>query len=500
MLSLLTRGALRGLTVATLALAAMDAGAEARPDRFGAGGYLRIGTRPDFQGGYSSLGYWNLYGRLLNEAPYAALEMRLDVLQPDGDRPWTSLRAKVEGGSVMTADAGRGALSLFRLTQLYVQAGNLLVKDLIWQFGTLDSYLGDLGLYDMRPAQVLFETVGASARYRTRDLDVVVGVGDSGWFLRGPQYNTIFTLGGLARVKPGAHFEFGVGGQLMYEPAVEGNRFAPYATPDVRYEDFVRGEVARRYLEANPTGGDFFPAPVARSSTSGKLVGYLGFGGLGPLMWNSLYANLILGHPEQFRDETWNGRTYRIYAQALTDQRWQLNAGNEARFTVLPGRLDVAWGLLFGYHVDADNTIKPTDDNRLFASTVVRAQAYLTDTLHLLVEGSAAYEESTRGNLYRNRADSIFASTAGRSDTRGLEYGAASVRTTQQLKLGPVLSPLGTGIYTRPTLRLLYGLQHSSQNNAFGNSFVETLDENSQFQTVERHFHHVVALEAEAWF
>jgi hypothetical protein len=83
-----------------------------------------------------------------------------------------------------------------------------------------------------------------------------------------------------------------------------------------------------------------------------------------------------------------------------------------------------------------------------------------------------------------------------------LEYlaHAGYERTTQQLKVGPVLNPLGTGIYTRPSLRLLYGVQHSSQNNAFGNSFVETLDENSQFQTVERHWHHVVALEAEAWF
>ena len=37
------------------------------------GGYFRIMTRPDLQGGSGRLGYWNLYGRLLNEGPYATM-------------------------------------------------------------------------------------------------------------------------------------------------------------------------------------------------------------------------------------------------------------------------------------------------------------------------------------------------------------------------------------------------------------------------------------------
>jgi len=39
-----------------------NARAEASGDRFSAGGYFRIMTRPDFQGGASTLGFWNLYG------------------------------------------------------------------------------------------------------------------------------------------------------------------------------------------------------------------------------------------------------------------------------------------------------------------------------------------------------------------------------------------------------------------------------------------------------
>jgi hypothetical protein len=63
-----------------------------------------------------------------------------------------------------------------------------------------------------------------------------------------------------------------------------------------------------------------------------------------------------------------------------------------------------------------------------------------------------------------------------------------------------VLNPLGPGMYVRPSLRLLYGVQYSTQNNAFGNSFVETLDQYNDFGNVERHWHSVVAIEAEAWF
>ena len=56
------------------------------------------------------------------------------------------------------------------------------------------------------------------------------------------------------------------------------------------------------------------------------------------------------------------------------------------------------------------------------------------------------------------------------------------------------------GIYVRPSLRLLYGLQWSSQNNAFGNSFAETLGQYQDFGAVERHWHQVFAVETEVWF
>ena len=141
--------------------------AQAPDSRFSAGGYFRIMARPDFQGGNGRLGYWNLNGRLMNEGPYAALEMKLDLLQaPPGTTDiWASLHARIEGGSVTTADAGNGSLVNFRLSQLYARAGNILAPNVVWQLGTLQYFFGNLGLYDMRPAQILEDTIGLSARY-----------------------------------------------------------------------------------------------------------------------------------------------------------------------------------------------------------------------------------------------------------------------------------------------------------------------------------------------
>ena len=142
----------------------------------------------------------------------------------------------------------------------------------------------------------------------------------------------------------------------------------------------------------------------------------------------------------------------------------------------------------------------PSDWDRSWASTVLRLQAYPSETVHVLLETSLAREFSRNGRAYREHADSIFANTEGRPDTRGLEYGDSDTRNTWQAKGGVVLNPLGRGIYSRPSLRALYGVQHSNQNNAFGNSFVETLDQYNDFEAVEQHWHHRLSLEAEVWF
>lgn len=490
------------VALATLAFIPSLAHAEAKRRPVGVGGYFRVMARPDFQGGVGRLGFWNLYGRLLNEAPWAALELRVDLLQsdPGTNDPWTSARFRIEGGAVANGEASNGKLGEFRVSQLSIEAGNVLLDNVTWRVGTLETYFGDLGLYDMRLAQIFQGTIGLSARIQAGPVDAVVGVGDSGFGVRGFEYSTILTAGGTIRIHDEGHFELGLGGEVLFEPRVEGNRFAPYETPGVVYDDFVRGQVVEGFLEENPTGADFFPKPVPTNSLSAKAIGYVGFGNAGPLRWNSLYVNLQRKHPERTVTETVGGRDYDIYTKALTDERYELNVGNELQVQLVPQRLDLAWGMLFGRHWDNDNTILPTDNDRLIASTVLRLQLYLTEHVHLLFESSGAVEQSSNGNRWRNHADSVFENVGGLPDTEGLEYGDSDERLTWQGKAGLVLNPLGRGIYTRPSIRILYGAQYSTMNNAFGNSFVETLSQYNEFGTAERHWHHVIAFEAEAWF
>lgn len=493
-------GALIATVAAVAAIGYGPARAEPERSRFSAGGYLRVMTRPDLQGGDGKLGYWNLHGRLLNEGPYAALELRLELL-PEVDRsePWTSIHAKIEGGSVQGASRDNGSLAGFRLSQLYARAGNALLSDVTWQLGSLDYWFGELGLYDLRPAQLFYETIGLSARYRKGALDLLVGLGDSGWFLRGEQYDTIPTVGLAMRVQLAERFQLGLGGQLLYEPEVRGNRFAPHTTPGARYEDLVRGEVVQRYDQASPGRLDDFPHPEATSALGWKGVFYLGFGA-GPLRWNNLFARIEQRLPEQFVVETYDERDFPIHVAAYTDERMSLQIGNEAQLVLVEDRLDLVWGLLYGEDWDGDNDVTPSDFDRTYYSTVVRLQAYASPELHVLLETSLAREVSRNGDAFRSAGDSVFRSTDGLSDPRGLEHGDSDTRDTWQLKLGPVLSPLGLGVYTRPSFRLLYGLQWSSQINAFGNSFVESLDQFNQYGSPDQRWHHVIALEVEAWF
>lgn len=244
-------------------LFAANALAQAQPDRVSGGGYFRLAARPDWQGGNGRLGLWNLYGRLMNEGSYAILELKLDVLQapPNTNDLWASVHARLEGGSVDGADPLNGSLTAFKLSQLYVRAGNLLLSRVTWRVGTLWYYFGDLGLYDMRPASILEDAVGASAWYSGDHLDVMVGIGDSGFRVRGLQYSPMLTAGGMFRFHPSSHFELGGGGDVEYEPSIEGDRFSPHQTPGVLYEDFLRREVAQHYVQDHPGQELLFPKP-----------------------------------------------------------------------------------------------------------------------------------------------------------------------------------------------------------------------------------------------
>lgn len=479
------------------------ASAQALTDRVSAAGYFRLMARPDFMGGDGRLGFWNLYGRLMNEGPWASLELKLDLLQAraGSDDTWASVYARIEGGSVTNMDSLGGSLAVFRLAQLYARAGNVLVDDVTWQLGTLTYFFGDLGLYDLRPAQVFDDTIGLSARLSKEHFEILLGVGDSGFGVRGLKYVPLLTAGGAAKFRI-KHFEIGAGGQVAYEPFIAGSKNSSYVTPDVPYEDFKRREVVSRFLQNNPGQEQLFPDPVQASqpSVSYRVIGYIGFGGFGPLVWNNFFIRWQKKHPELSYQELASGRAWDIYTADLTRDRYSLQLGDELQLKIVKDRLDLVLAGLYGFDRDTQNTIAAGEDNREYMSAVLRLQGYLNRYIHLLAETSIARERSLNGNLYREHYDSIFQNTGGVPDTRGLEYGDSPTRTTWQVKAGPVLNPGGFGIFSRPSLRLLYGAQYSTQQAAFGNGFVETLDQFNNFPSVERHWHHLVSLEAEAWF
>ena len=117
-----------------------------------------------------------------------------------------------------------------------------------------------------------------------------------------------------------------------------------------------------RYQEAFPGLEDYFPDPVARDASSWKAVGYLGFGGFGPLIWSSAFANIGMLHPEKYVVEDLAGESTRIYIHDFTDERLQFNIGNEMQLRLWPDRLDAVWSAFYGMSRDADNDIMPSDD------------------------------------------------------------------------------------------------------------------------------------------
>lgn len=482
------------------------ASADAPPERIGAGGYFRLMTRPDFQGGNGKLGYWWLYGRLLNEGPYGELAMKMDVLQsqPGSSDVWATVNARIAGTSFQAADPDNGLFGNFKATMLYVQVGNVLLDDVTWQLGTLENFWGDLHIYDLRPSSILYDTVGLSGTYNRDKLELMLAVGDSGYFQKKDAYNTLFTGAASLRYRfiPGK-LEAGLRMQFGYEPGVAGHRNGLYAlNSPVRYEDFARNEIIKQLFETtpNPSGETRTDPFVPRSGSSYKGVAYVGFGGVGPVVWNNFYATFSKKHPDAFYRETYQGREYLVPIADLTDERYELFFGNEMSLTLIPGKVDALWGAAFGYQVNRDNNVVAGEDNRTYFGTVLRAHYYFSDMFHLLGETSIAREEIHNGNLFREHVDSVFQSTGGMPDARGLEFGDANVRNTWQGKLGIALTPKGKGLYSRPSLRLLYGLQYSNQHAAFGNSHVDSLDQYNLFVGPERHWHQVVSIEVEKWF
>ncbi len=490
------------LFVAALGAAGL-ARADALDDRVSIGGYFRLQALSDFQGGNGRLGLSTIYGRLLNEGPYAIVETRLSLIGTDNNSsdPWAAVTMRVEGASFLGTDSGQGSLANYAITNFGVNAGNILIPNVTWRLGIIWNEPNDLDLYDMFLNDIFYGVAGISARYQIPWLDLLIGVGDAGWYLHPMAYDTVYTGGGWFRIHANRHFEIGGGGQFGDEPASPGNQNGPYQTPGISYLQYYRQDATQSFFQNAPPGTVMMPNPQPRSSQNWKAVGYLGFGKWGPFQWNSLYAQYLKQPPISTYQETYGGQPYTLYVHDLTDQEYTLQVGDEALITIVPHRLDLAIAGLYGMNRNYANTQIAGYDNYSYLSGVARAQLYLTRTVHLLFETSLAEEHSLNGNLFRNHADSIFQNNGtGVEDPLGLQYGDSAYRDTWQGKFGVVFNPKGPGIYTRPSLRLLYGLQYSTAQDAFQSGYVNNLNQYNQFVGPEQHWHSVVGADLEGWF
>ena len=215
------------------------------------------------------------------------------------------------------------------------------------------------------------------------------------------------------------------------------------------------------------------------------------FGGVGPLKWNKLQGNIQKLHPLNVTQETFGGRTYDIFIKALTDEKYQLNAGDQAELTIIPDKLDSALGLdrLRARQGQHD---RPSEDNRLVWSLLGRAVYYLTPTFHFLTEG-----ERRPGALPQRQP----VPRARRLDLRQHRWGERLARPAVrrfghpqhlQLKAGVDPQPDRQGHLRAPSLRLLYGLQYSSQQAAFGTGFnSRSVAVSTSSRARERHWHSV---------
>lgn len=490
--------------------------------------YVRASAQDDFGYNAPTLGWSPFYGRLMNETPWLMADFGYHVVRPETPgAPRATLFMRIEGGSYRGYNMGNGSLSNFSINHVWLETENVLFKTLVTQTGNLWYNMGYIGIFDNFTAQVFYDTVGFRAGQRTKLFEYFLGAGDSGWSLyrnrsydgwEGHQYAVIPTVGGLVKLnlyelealksfsnKFMPRWQVGASFQMMWERANETMRGAPYQTPNVAYADVMRGEAFKKFMLENPGNSDFFPWAQPHPTNYWRYTGWTGFSGpdLGPIKiyWNDLSVRFEKKAPQIAVRETYDNESKDIYIAAFTDERYELSLYDEIQLRLLPNHFDLNAGFGFGKSWDNDNKLRPDDYNSTRYSFVIRPMWYITEHLHYLVELVYAREKSNIGNRYREHFNSIKSNTQGIPDSEGLEWGDTDTKHTYQIKTGFTINPAGRGIYSRPVIRLLYGVQHSNVQAAFGNSFEESLNRRNQFNlNRDIHWHHMVRVEFEHWF
>ena len=109
-----------------------------------------------------------------------------------------------------------------------------------------------------------------SADYKNDKTELLLVLGDAGYNIRNNLYDTILVAGGGGELPVLGPLQVGIGGEFRFEPQVSGDRNAPYFTPGVSYEDYVRGEVMKHFLQEHPRPGELLPNPWRPTPTAGS--------------------------------------------------------------------------------------------------------------------------------------------------------------------------------------------------------------------------------------
>ena len=504
-----------------------------KEDPYEIGLYFRIMSRYDFGANSSTLGWWPLYGRLLNETPWIKLDLDYDIIKSEKKGgPKATVWARLEGGSVRNADDGIGNLNNYRITQFNLATENTPWQGFVMQAGTIWYNMGYIGIYDFYVSQLFYKTIGFRVGQISKNIEYHIGIGDAGYsilqdrknaleqaghYFGNLKYNTIPTIGGLTKINLYkfnfmdkldwlGYIQLGVGFELFIEPKNQHNPVTPHQTPEFTYDSVFRKKAIRDFIVLNSGQANNFPIPEAVSASSWRFSLWVGFAlnldlGTVKIKWNDLSFFLEKRHPWIALSDESNSIKKDIYVSNFTDEIIDLWLIDEVQLVLWKKKLDMNIGFALIWSHDGDNLNLPNNNNRIAFSVITKPQYYITREIHILSELSLAVEKSTIGNQYREHWDSIQSNTNGVPNKDGKEWGDTNQKFTFQFKIGPVFNFNGYGINTRPSIRVLYGVQYSNVHAAFGNTFNESLNRQNLFLSrQDMHLHHIISFEAEHWF
>ncbi len=365
----------------------------------------------------------HIRGAYLNRATLARLDLDAQPVQPEGDGMAIGVHARLEHGdgalvrSSLTPDADFHVVRLF--AELEPSRSTAI------RVGTLDGTEGALPLFDTHVARILNPAVGVAVHHDAGIVDVTVGVGDAGLFLRRAGYSFVADVGGTVRIRPSEGLSIAFGADALIEPQARESSWAEERVE--YYEDYSDERVVAAMMASQ--GAGLLDDPELLSETSRMRTALRG---IAALRYETADETMRVDVQISARQrptgdayaETIEDRTVTLYLPELSDDRFEIGVGSEMSVQTTDW-LRVRLGALVFRRSDADDPT-PSDGNSLSYGAVARAEATIAEeSVEWLFEASGFGEDL-------------------REPTPGFDEGQSADRRVVQLKSGPsVHLPLG---------------------------------------------------------